>query len=231
VDVDVDIDVDIDVDAIAVVDVDIDVDIDVDTDVDNVVDTVDVTDVDVDIDTDVDVDTGMVRGFVNKIGNWIVTKGFPALVENLQIMIVFQTAGVLLNAWKDKSEEYLNSLAPQQSTGIGLLINYMLNEKNGIDTRWNTFGDYVQQGDIDIGSQQMNMSTILMTKNDAADNAQKAWRWPTADQHDLVNKMSAFTAADQYKAYGVLASYTYGGKPLPVKVGAATAIKYLTKIA
>ena len=151
-------------------------------------------------------------------------------MENLQIMIVFQTAGELLNAWKDKSEDYLDSLAPQQSTGIGLLINYMLNDKNSVQTRWDTFADYVQQGQIDIGTQQMNMSTILMTKNDDADTAQKNWRWSTSDQNDLVNKMSAYTGADQYQAYDVLATYTYQGKTLPVKVGAATAMKYLTKI-
>ena len=43
--------------------------------------------------------------------------------------------------------------------------------------------------------------------------------------------MTAFTAqADWPKAYQALGGYQYKGKPLPLKVGASVALKYIAKI-
>jgi len=207
------------------------VDIDIDIDTDNVVDNVDVTDtdVDVDIDTDVNVEQGMVQGLVNKVGNWIMTKGFPALVENLTIMVAFQTAGQLLNAWKSASGQYLDSLAPQQSTGVGLLVNSMLNEANSVQTRWTTFAQYVKEAEPDNTAQQMNIATVLMTANASADHAQQAWRWSSDDENALLGQMAACSSADQ--AYILLGGYTWQGQALPIKVGCSVALKYLNQVA
>ncbi|WP_256077368.1 hypothetical protein [Massilia sp. YIM B04103] len=227
VDVDIDVDIDVDDDVFAIIDVDVDVDVDID--VDNVVDTVDVTDVDtdVDIDTDVNVEPGAITSLLQKVGNWIMTKGLPALVENLAIMAAFQGAQTLLNVWKNAAQKDLQNLSPQQSTGLGLLVNYLLNEKNSVSTRWTTVADYVQQAAPSAVNQQTLLSSVLMTKNADADNAQAAWRWSSSDESDAVRAMGKYTSADQqYQAYQALAAYTYKGQVLPVKVACGVAMKY-----
>ncbi|MFP5514183.1 MAG: hypothetical protein ACLGJC_13980 [Alphaproteobacteria bacterium] len=242
VDVDIDIDIDIDDDVFAVIDVDVDVDVDVDTDVvtdtDNVTDTDTVTDVDTDtdIDTDVNVQPGMIKGALSNLGSWIVSKGFPALVKNLAIMVAFTSAQKLLQVWQQAASQDLQNMAPQQSTGLGLLINYMLNENNPIATRWTTFADYVQAGSVaadvpSTGTQQMVLTTIVMTKDPAADSAQAGWTWPQATEVALVDQLAQYgSAATQYQAYQALATYTYDGKPLPVKVACNVALEYLKQI-
>ncbi|MCY4045183.1 MAG: hypothetical protein OXE99_08885 [Cellvibrionales bacterium] len=230
-DVDVDVDVDIDVDVVFV-DVDVDIDVDVDTvqDTDTDVD-VDV-DIDVDIDTDIDIPTGTVDSSLTKIGHWIMKKGFPFVVENLAIMFAFQTADKLLAIWRKAGEENLYNQAPEQASATGLLINYMLNTHNSIDTRWTTFADWVQQAEPSIDEQQMMVANILMTKNTAADSALKIWRWPVSDENDLVNQMvSAASQSDHYKAYLFLAQASDKQHPLPIKVGCGVATRFLTKIA
>ena len=66
-----------------------------------------------------------------------------------------------------------------------------------------------------------------MTSNAAADNAAAAWRWSTADEQAAVNAMSAYTGANTYQAFQALGAYTYNGQTLPIKTGAAVAMKYL----
>src|SRR4029078_4402170 len=123
VDVDVDIDIDVDVDFIAVVDVDVDVDIDIDIDVVTDVD----TDVDVDIDTDVDVEPGAISQLLTKVGDWVMTKALPTLIEGAVMYIAFSSVGKILEAWRSADEAGMKNLQPRQTTGLGLLVNYMLN--------------------------------------------------------------------------------------------------------
>ena len=77
----------------------------------------------------------------------------------------------------------------------------------------------------------MVVSGILSLKNDAEDAALKAWKWSSADENAAVNAMAQHTApSDQPKAYTTLAAYQYQGRPLPLKVGAGVALKYIAKI-
>lgn len=223
-----DVDVDIDVDIVFVdVDVDIDIDIDVVQDVDTDVD----VDVDVDIDTDIDVPSGTVDSSLTKLGQWVMKKGFPFLVKNLAIMFAFQSASKLLSVWRKAGEENLYNQAPQQASATGLLVNYMLNDKNSIETRWQTFADWVQQASPTVSEQQMLVANIMMTSSTAADKALQEWKWPESNEDDLINRMvAAGTATDQYKAYLTLSEATYGNKPLPIKVGCGVTNRYLTKI-
>jgi hypothetical protein len=233
VDVDVDIDLDVDVDFVAVVDVDVDVDVDIDVDVDVVTDTdVDVvTDVDVDVDVDVDtevtVQPGMTSGLLAKIGGWILAKALPELMQNLVVVIAFQSAGQILQPWKQSDTQTIQNLQPRQSTGLGLLLNYMLNEQNPVQTRWNTFADYVQQSAVDNAILQLTVAAVLMTKDAAADTAAANWRWSSAQQQAAVTAMAAFTGANTYRAFQTLGGYTFQNQVLPVKVGAEVAMAYL----
>ncbi|GEM77083.1 hypothetical protein [Vibrio sagamiensis] len=227
-DVDVDVDVDIDVDIVFVdVDVDIDIDIDVVQDVDTDID----VDVDVDIDTDIDVPPGTVDSFINKVGQWVIKEGFPFLAQNLAIMFAFQSASKLLSVWRKASEENLHNQAPQQASATGMLVSYMLNDKNSIETRWQTFADWVQQASPNVSEQQMLIASIMMTSNAVADKALQEWKWPEANEDDLINRMvAAGTGSDQYKAYLTLSEVTYQEKTLPIKVGCGLTVRYLTKI-
>jgi hypothetical protein len=227
VDVDVDIDIDVDVDFIAVVDVDVDVDIDIDIDVvtDNDVD-VDV-DVDVDIDTDVDVQPGAIGTLLGKVGNWIMTKALPTLIEGAVIYVAFQSAGALLNAWKDADEQDMANLQPRQTTGLGLLVNYMFNDQIPIATRWTTFSQYVEETGGDVTTLQVTISSILQTKNSQADTEAANWRWSSSDEQAVVNKMIPDKGAQAYIAFQTLANTTYDNKPLPLKTGCSVAMDYL----
>jgi hypothetical protein len=107
----------------------------------------------------------------------------------------------------------------------------MLNANVSESQRWNTFADYVRQAQPDVVSQRMLLSTIQMFKNDAADAAAQAWRWPQNTEHGLEQQMAHYSAADQqYQAYVTLAGYTYNNQPLPVKIAAGVATRYLTLI-
>ena len=159
VDVDVDVDIDVDVDVVTDSDVDVVTDIDVDVDVDTD------TDVDVDVDTEVTVQPGMTSGLLAKIGGWILAKGLPELMQNLVVVIAFQSAGQILQPWKQSDTQTIQNLHPRQSTGLGLLLNYLLNEQNPVQTRWNTFADYVQQSAADNATLQMTVAAVLMTKD------------------------------------------------------------------
>lgn len=227
-DTDVDVDVDIDVDIVFVdVDVDIDIDIDVVQDVDTDVD----VDVDVDIDTDIDVPSGTIDSSLTKLGQWVMKKGFPFLAKNLAIMFAFQSASKLLSVWRKAGEENLYNQAPQQASATGMLVNYMLNDKNSIETRWQTFADWVQQASPTVSEQQMIIANIMMTSNTSADKALQEWKWPESNEDDLINRMvAAGTGSDQYKAYLTLSEATYDDKPLPIKVGCGVTNRYLTKI-
>ncbi|MBZ5710980.1 hypothetical protein [Nannocystis pusilla] len=225
VDVDVDVDIDVDVDFIAVVDVDVDIDVDIDIDVvtDNDVD----TDVDVDVDTDVDVQPGAISKLLSSVGNWIMTKALPTLLEGVAIYVAFQSAGALLNAWKQKDEEAFEDLQPRQTTGLGLLVNYMLNDTIPASTRWTTFSQYVQEVNGDPSPLQVTLSAILQAKNSLADTEVNDWRWSDADKAQVVASMAPNTGAKAYLAFQTLADATFEGKPLPVKVGASVAMAYL----
>jgi hypothetical protein len=77
----------------------------------------------------------------------------------------------------------------------------------------------------------MLMASFLALPNAAEDKALASWKWPEGDQDSLVNTLAAYRApADIPKAYTTLASFTYKGAVLPVKVGAGVIMKYLTKI-
>jgi hypothetical protein len=227
VDVDVDIDIDVDVDFLAVVDVDVDIDIDIDVDVVTDSDTDVDIDVDTDIDTDVDVQPGMLRGLLNKLGNWIMTKALPALLEMAVINVAFYSAGKLLEAWKDKDAQGIQNLQPRESTGLGLLINYMLNENHPIADRWNTFADFVEQSQADATTLAVSVSAIVITGNAAADQAAKQWPWSKGDEDAAVAAMATQVGSDMYRAFQTLGAYTYKGMALPVKVGAGVALRYL----
>ncbi|TWI42436.1 hypothetical protein IP92_05412 [Pseudoduganella flava] len=235
VDVDIDIDVDIDDDVFAVIDVDIDVDVDIDTDVvtdtDNVTDTDVDVDVDVDIDTDVDVPPGSIRTALSKLGSWIITKGFPALVKNLAIMGAMMGTQELLRVWQKSDQEDLQNMSPQEATGFGLLLNYMLNQNVSEQERWSTFADFVQQQQPDIKTQQILLTSILMFKNATADAQLAAWKWPQDVETALEQHMAQQSApAQQYQAYLQLSQATYQGQALPVKVAAGVANRYLAII-
>lgn len=226
VDVDVDIDVDVDVDFIAVVDVDVDVDIDIDIDV--VTDTETDIDVDTDIDTDVDVQPGAISKLLSSVGNWIMTKALPTLIEGAVMYVAFQTVGAILNAWKEADQQGIANLQPQQSTGLGLLVNYMLQDNLPVATRWTTFSEYAAEVQGDPTSLSLALSTLLQTANSLADTAQNAWRWSDSDQASLVAQMAPNTGANAPAAFLTLGAATFQGNPLPVKVGATVAMKYLS---
>lgn len=243
--------VDTDIDVFAIIDADVDVIIDSDdvTDIDDV----HVEDVDTDIDTvvDNDIDTSMVVGkgmttlLLRQIGGWIMKNGskvFQELVKNLVIMFAFQAVGELLNVWKKDIEEELANLSPQESTGMGLLINYMLNAHNSIPTRWITFSDFVQQSEMGmdinsakgleefkyhIGQQMLLLTNMMMTphKEDTVD-------WSRSQENTLISEMAQYkTPQDQYKAYSdVLANYKVSNQSLPISLGCAAAKRYLIKI-
>ncbi len=232
VDVDVDIDIDVDVDFLAVVDVDVDVDIDIDVDVVTDTDTDVVTDVDTDVDVDVDVDTdvdvrpGMISGLLNAVGSYVM-KELPALLKEEAIEVALDSAVELLKAWQDADAQGVENLQPRQSTGLGLLINNMLNEQNPVQARWQTFANFVQLSAPGNATLQMIIAAVLMTKNPATDTAATNWRWSTADQNAAVAKLTPFTGVNAFQAFQALGAYTYNGQVLPVKVGAQVAMAYL----
>jgi hypothetical protein len=234
VDIDVDIDIDVDVDFFAVVDVDIDVDVDVDNDTDT--DTVTDTDTDIDIDTDVNVEEGFFTTLLRGLGNWLMKKGIPALMEQLEIQFSMMATQKILAIWKQQDEQGLADLQPRQTTGLGFLLNYMLNPKVAIATRWNTFADYVQQtstGDSsnDNTAIQVVLVSVLAVNNAAADQEANNWRWSVNDENALISQLAQSTGSNTYQAFPILGTYTYNNQTLPVKVGCQMAIKYLKQTA
>lgn len=227
VDVDVDVDIDVDVDFVAVVDVDVDVDIDVDIDVVTDTETDIDIDVDIDIDTDVDVEPGAVMKVLNGVGNWIMTKALPTLIEGAVIYVAFQSVGTILQAWKSQDEQDIANLQPRQCTGLGLLLNYMLQANVPVATRWQTFSQYAQEVGGDPKTLAVALSSLLQTGNSQADSEEASWRWSSQDEANVVASMAPDTGSQAYLAFQTLGNTTYQGKPLPVKVGASVAMKYL----
>lgn len=232
VDVDVDIDIDVDVDFLAIVDVDVDVDIDIDVDVVTDTDTDVVTDVDTDVDVDVDIDTdvdvqpGMIGELLNTVGSYVM-KELPELLKEAAIEVALDSAVELLKAWQNADEQGVANLQPRQSTGLGLLINNMLNEQVPVQARWQAFANFVQVSATGSATVQMIVAAVLMTKNPATDTAAANWRWSTAEQNAAVAKMTPFTGANAFQAFQALGAYTFNGQVLPVKVGAQVAMAYL----
>jgi Flp pilus assembly protein TadG len=110
----------------------------------------------------------------------------------------------------------------------------MENPANTVEQRWTTFSSCVGGG-LAPDQQNLVVSGMLSMKNATDDAALAAWRWSTADQTAAVNAMAqaqppAGTTAQQPQAYLALAAYTYGGKTLPIKVGAGVALQYITRI-
>jgi hypothetical protein len=200
------------------VDVNIDTDTDVVTDVD--------TDVDVDIDTDVDVQPGMTGELLNAVGDYVM-KELPGLLKEEAIEVALDSAVELLKAWQEADQQGVENVQPRQSTGLGLLVNYMLNEQNPVQARWQTFANFVQVSAPGNATVQMIVAAVLMTKSPATDTAAANWRWSTADQNAAVAKMTPFTGANTFQAFQALGAYTYNGQVLPVKVGAQVAMTYL----
>ena len=204
-------------------DVDIDIDIDVVTDTETDID----VDVDTDIDTDVDVQPGAISKLLSSVGNWVMTKALPTLIEGAVMYVAFQTVGAIFNAWKNADQQDIANLAPQQSTGLGLLVNYMLQDATPVATRWTTFSEYAAEVQGDPTTLSLTLSTLLQTANSLADNAQNAWKWPDSDQAALIAQMAPDTGANAAQAFLTLATANYQGGPLPVKVGASVAMRYL----
>ncbi|PZN81754.1 MAG: hypothetical protein DM484_07695 [Candidatus Methylumidiphilus alinenensis] len=248
-DVDTDVDVDVDDDVLAVIDTDVNVDIDtdIDTDTDTDTDTHTDTDTDTDIVTDTDIDTdidlkpGGIKATLAKLGGWIMKEGFPMLAKNLAIMGAFVSVQEGLKAWGSAAAQDMQNLAPEQTAGLGLLVNYMLNPANSITTRWTTFADYVQQsqapatdiGQLQVGaeSQQVLLNSIVTTQDPTEDAAASAWTWPSSTEQALVEVLLQFQSpATNYQAYLVLAYYTYQGNPLPIKVGCNVALKAMAAV-
>lgn len=245
VDVDIDIDIDIDDDVFAVIDVDVDVDVDIDTD--SVADTDNVTDTDVDVDVDVDTDTnvnvppGGLRAALSAVGSYLSANAGNILLgiaKNGLIMGAMWGAGKLLSAWQTSDEE---AISPQESTGTGLLINYMLTPPPTpvpttpptppVDPRWTTFAEFVQQSQASVTTQQTMLATLLMAGNTAADSANKAWKWPQGAEPALLKQMQAYPAgAQQYEVYSILAAYQSNKEFLPIKVAAGVALQYLSQL-
>src|SRR5690606_2137780 len=136
----------------------------------------------------------------------------------------------LLALWYKKAgQSYANEM-PTAAAPLGLLMNYLENPANSIAERWTTFSWYVQAG-ADPQEQNLVVSGLLSLKNQAEDAALEGWKWSSDDQNAAVNAMAKYSApADQPKAYQTLAAYSYEGKPLPLKVGAGVALKYIAKI-
>lgn len=244
VEVDIDIDVDIDDDVFAVIDVDVDVDVDVNvdvvTDTDNVVDTDNVTDID--IDTDIDVTPNTITGVLNNIGDWLIKDGLKALFKNAIVIGGMYGAQKALEVWDDQAHSALEDMSPQEVSGLGSLIDYMQNDNVSLEERWNTFADYVKNASPSPTTDELSliMSSILMTKNDLEDQAQKDFSWPQQDEDNLVNYLTRYNLPSddpksnednsQYMAYKYIATYLYNGKTLPLKVSCSVIIKYLAKI-
>ena len=260
-DVDVDVDIDVDVDVFAIVDVDVDVDVDIDTDIDTVdvtdtdtdtdTDTVDVTDTDTvdvtdtvtdtDSDVDVDVDTeiekeaevkpGMLKNALNKLGGWLMTKGFVTLAKALGTLGAFIAIQELLKTWKTHAQDAVE-VTPQDCTGLALLVNYLLNPAITANESWTTFADLVQQTEMDIADQQELLNAIVTAASPTENTAASNWVWPQGEEQTLEGMMMQFhTAQTYYGAYLVLANYARCGTPLPVIVACNSALGALTQTA
>jgi hypothetical protein len=89
---------------------------------------------------------------------------------------------------------------------------------------------YVQQG-ATADQQNLFVAGLMALANPTEDAALKAWAWTPADAAAALSAMTAYTAqADWNQAYRALGAYQYQGKPLPLKVGASVALKYIAKI-
>jgi len=101
---------------------------------------------------------------------------------------------------------------------------------NPIQNRWNLFAMYVQQG---ATAQQQNLvvAGIMALNNSVEDRALKSWAWSPTDAAAALSAMTAFPGqADWYKAYQALGAYQYQSQPLPLKVGASVALKFIATI-
>jgi len=133
----------------------------------------------------------------------------------------------LLQVWKNADAKDMANLQPRQSTGLGLLVNYMLDESAPVAQRWNTFAQYVQESQASNATLQMSVTSVLMTKNATADTAVNNWRWSTAQEQAAVTALSAHTGTSTFQAFQALGGYTLNGTVLPVKVGGQVAMAYL----
>ncbi len=226
-DTDVDVDIDVDDDVFAVIDTDVDTDVDIDTDTDIDDDTDTDTDIDTDIDTDVPVQPSAVLRVLTKLGGWLMDEGFPLLVKNLVILGALISAQRLLAAWGGASDQALAQTAPEQSTGLGLLLNYMLNPNNSPQTRWQTFADLVAQARPDAAEQTLLLDAIVTTADPAADQAAAAWRWPDSTRESLVMVLAQYSGDLAPGGYQILGAYTDSGQPLPIKTAAEVALSAL----
>jgi hypothetical protein len=161
---------------------------------------------------------------LTKLGGWIMEEGFPLLVENLVIMGAMISAQKLLDAWGCAADQALANTAPEQGTGLGLLLNYMLNPNNSVQQRWQTFADLVQQARPDAAEQGVLLDAIVTTADPTADQAAAAWRWPEDTRDALVAVLATYTGDLAPEGYRILGAYAYNGTPLPIKVAAEVAL-------
>ena len=239
-DVDADVDVDVDVDFLAIVDsdVDVDVDTDVDSDTDIHTDTDSDTDtvIDTDINTEVNVQPGMLGNLLKQLGQWTVKTLLPELTKFLFIQAAFVSVNKLLNVWKQKAEEDLET-TPTETVPTGLLINYLLNPNINLLERWMTFADYAEQvskqgNDESIPQQKILLSNIMMTHNAAADEEQKNWHWTTNERNNVINGMVNAYQQDPGNDSAVYKDLAdpINGKNIPIKLGCSVALSFLNKI-
>lgn len=154
-----------------------------------------------------------------------MTKAFPTLIEGAAISVAFQTVDKVLMAWKQQDAKDMDNLQPRQTTGLGVLINYMFNTKVSVAERWQTFADYISESKPDTTTIEMNIATIVGTGNKTADDALNNWRWSSSDEQSAVKAMQA--CASDADAFIKLGQYQYSGKDLPLKVASGVAMKYL----
>jgi hypothetical protein len=181
----------------------------------------------------VDVPESAILGLVKRMGASLWENKaaiLKAVLQNAAVMGAMEGAQYLLQFWYQKAGQSYAGEQPSAAAPLALLLNYMENPANTVETRWTTFSYYVAGG-ATAAEQSLVVSGMLSMKNTADDAALAAWRWSTADESAAVSAMTQHTAtAQQPQAYTTLAAYTYDGKTLPIKVGASVALKYIANL-
>lgn len=223
VDVDIDIDIDVDIETDTTV-ANLDIDIDTGPDIDAIVDT--------EIDTSLTVPPGAIDAAFSSLGAWITTSEAPAVVAKAVISGQLRGNEILLSPWNGSDEEDLASLSPQQTIGLGLVINFMVHPGLSAQERWSTFADWVRRQRPDALSQEILLTSLVMFQNDPADRELASWSWDPDAENTLLQQMAQFKAPEQqFNAYLALGAATANdGQALPVKLAANVARKYLDAI-
>lgn len=162
---------------------------------------------------------------------------FMFLIKNAAFIGAFEGIRKVLELWEKRSKEELDSLAPQEFVGMGLLVSYMTDSKNPIKTRWITLSHFVQE--LSEGAKGLEGKKSLIHKQLViidciikTDSISEEISWSKEQETDLIAQMAPYTSIqDQYKVYSeLLANYqTRDKKELPIKIGCSAVKKHLTK--